>query len=234
MNLQFITSVSKGYWNSVGKHCISSWNLPGEVVVYIDQQEGDLTWLEEIPYRKRLLHVPELDIANDYDVKTKIRKFWGKTCAQLDAVKNRGENTRIIWLDADIEQIESSKLSEKLFNFTFKDGVAMMRSNTHNADRYETGLVIFNQQHDKLDLFMRQYESFWNTEEELSSLFRPYDAMVLGAIGERRGFYNLCQNTCENKDAMTHTKYRKVLKHWINKKNKSILKESKEKNVENN
>lgn len=225
MNFQFITSISEGYWNSVGKHCISTWNLPGEVIVYIDQKEGDLTWLDEVPYKKRLLHVPRLEIADVVDVNTKMRKFWGKSCAQLDAVKNREENTRVIWLDADIEQIQKGKVSEKLFNFTFDQAIATMRSNTHNADRYESGLVIFNQMHLKLDLFMRQYAAFWNDEEEMTQLFRPYDAMVLGELGERRGFYNLCQNTCENKDAMAHTKFRKIFKHWINKENKAKLKE---------
>jgi hypothetical protein len=227
MNLKFITSVSQNYWNGVGKHCISTWNLPGEVVVYVDQQEGFVDWFDEIPFKKKLLHVPSLEVSEDYEMKTKVRKFWGKSCAQFDAVRTRGDNTRVIWLDADMEQLTKGQLDKKLFNFTFRDAVAMMRSNTHTQDKYESGLVIFNQQHEKLNLFIKQYEGLWQDKDELSSLYRPYDAMVLGAVAEKRGFYNLCQNITENKNALLHTNFRKYFKHWINKENKSKLQKEK-------
>ena len=230
MNLQFITSVSRSYWESVGKYCINTWDLPGEVIIYIDQQEGDLDWIKEIPseYKKKLLHVPILDVAEYIDVKTKVRKFWGKSCAQIHAIRNRPLETRIIWLDADMEQIGSA--NKELFDFYFSPPVAMMKSNDQHEDCYESGLVIFNQLHEKLTLFANQYEKFWKSEEDLLGLFRPYDAMVLGALAEKRGFLNLVYENCENRDALPHTRYRDVFKHWINKENKAKLKELKNEN----
>lgn len=227
MNLQFITSVSKGYWESVGKHCIHTWNLPGEVIVYVDQQEGEIEWINEIPYKKKLLHVPTLDVADYLDVKTKVRKFWGKSCAQIHAIRNRPIDTRIVWLDADMEQTDS--ISSHLFDFDFRNPVALMKSHDTSPDCYETGLVIFNQQFEKLTLFANRYEKFWRSEEDLLGLFRPYDAMVLGNLAEQHklGYYNLCDTVCENIDALKNTRYSSVFKHWINKDNKKKFLEEK-------
>jgi hypothetical protein len=223
MNLQFITSVSKSYWESVGKYCIGTWDLPGEIVIYIDQPEGDVEWFNDIPHKKKLVYVPPLDVADYLDVKTKVRKFWGKSCAQIHAIRNRPLDTRVIWLDADMEQLKP--VSANMFDFSFKPPVAMMKSNTWSEDCYESGLVIFNQQHEKLTLFANQYEKFWKNEEDLLGLFRPYDAMVLGAMAEKRGFLNLCNQDCDNKDALEYTDYKGYFKHWINKENKAKLKE---------
>lgn len=223
MELKFITSLTKGYWNSVGKACMSTWQLPGEVYVYIDQKSGSLDWIDEIPYKKILLHVPPLEVAEYIDVKTKVRKFWGKSNAQFDAVRNREDDTRVVWLDADMEQ--KTKIPKDAFTFSFPQAVAMMRSSTKIADRFETGLVIFNQEHEKLNLFIKQYEAFWKNDEELLTLLRPYDAMVLGTLAEKRGFHNLCRSECDNINALKNTKFADYFRHWINKENKAKLKE---------
>jgi hypothetical protein len=223
MNLQFITSISKNYWNSTGKRCISTWDLPGEVVIYIDQQEGELEWLDEVPYKKKLLYVPPLNLDDYLSYKTKVRKFWGKSCAQIHAIRNRPLDTRIVWLDADVEQLQ--KVDEDLFTMNETFPLAMMKSHSKHADCYETGLVIFNDKYEKLTLFANQYERFWNNEEELFSLHRPYDAMVLGALAEKKGFENLVQKECENVNALENTKFKKIFKHHINKENKSKLNE---------
>lgn len=226
MNLQFITSITESYWNSTGRYCINTWDLPGEVILYIDQQEGDIDWIQSLPFRKRILNVPQLEIKN-YDIRKnkKVRKFWGKSYAQIQAIRNRPADTRIIWLDADIEQIDS--VDEELFNFEFHENVALMRSNTRSEDCFETGLVIFNQLSEKLSLFASRYEQFWNNDYDLLSLFRPYDALVLGEVSERIGYLNLVDNECDNIDALDNTIYREYFKHWINKDNKRILKELK-------
>jgi hypothetical protein len=223
MKLKFITSISKNYWNSTGKYCINSWNLPGDVTIYIDQKEGDLDWIKDVPFHKELLHVPAISVSNVGD-RTKVRKFWGKACAQIDAVRNRSVNERIIWLDADVEQI--NPIDESAFNFEFDQFVAMMNSND-NEDCWESGLVIFNQQHTKLNLYMSRYEKIWNDEEHLSSLWRPYDAQVLGNLAETNGYMNLCLNPCSNVDALKNTKFNDYFVHWINKTNKKILTEKK-------
>jgi hypothetical protein len=234
MNLQFVTSISQSYWNSVAKYCIGTWNLPGELIVYIDQPDGDIEWFSEIEHKKRLVHVPSLkfehSLKEDEDTeldgnsgtKTKVRKFWGKTCAQLHAVRNRPHDTRIVWLDADMEQ-QVPHISETLFDFQYHHCVSIMKSGDWVDDRWETGLVIFNQEHPKLDLFMNQYEKYWKDKEKLSKLWRPYDAQVLGKIAEMRGYHNLVTKPCENKDALEHTRFRHYFKHWINKDNKKLL-----------
>ena len=219
MKLHFITSISKSYWYGTAKRCISTWDLPGEVTIFIDQQYGDLDWISEVPFHKHLLSVPNLAVDN-FSSTTKVRKFWGKTCAQIVAVRNRDADERIIWVDADVEQL--TPISEELFNFDFDDPVAMMNSH-QSEDTWETGLVIFNQQNEKINQFMKKYEQNWNDEETLASMWRPYDAPVLGYTAEDRGFLNLCTDPCPNAEALEHTRYAGYLKHWINKDNKQKL-----------
>ena len=219
MNLHFITSISKEYWYSTAKHCISTWNLPGKVTVFIDQQYGDLDWINEIPFHKRLLSVPHLKV-DEFTNTAKVRKFWGKTCSQIVAVRNREENERVIWIDSDVEQLQ--EIPASLFNFSFSESVGVMNSGGTD-DCWETGLVIFNQENSKLNQFMKKYENYWNDEEVLSSLWKPYDALVLGYTAEIRGFFNLCNYPCANIDALEYTRYAGYLKHWINKDNKQLL-----------
>jgi hypothetical protein len=218
MNLHFITSISKEYWYSTAQYCVTTWKLPGKVTIYIDQTDGDLDWLKDVPFHKELLHVPTLKVS--VDDRAKVRKFWGKSCAQLHAVRNRDIDERIIWLDSDVEQI--SDASETLFNQTFQDQLAVMNSSDHE-DCWETGLVIFNQQNEKLNQAMKKYHNAWNDEDILSGLWRPYDAQVLGHVALERGFLNLCKKPCKNIDALANTIYNTTFKHWINKDNKQIL-----------
>ena len=223
MNLQFITSISANYWESVGKYCIKTWDLPGEIIIYIDQKEGNLDWLDQVPHKKRLLYVPSLTVSEHINNRTKVKKFWGKSCAQIHAIRNRPLDTRIIWLDADVEQVSSVK--PEIFEFYFDQAVAMMKSNDYSEDCYESGLVIFNESYKKLSLFATHYEKFWKTEEKLLSLFRPYDAMVLGELAQEKGFLNLVHTPCDNKDALENTRFSEYFKHWINKDNKKVLRE---------
>lgn len=218
MKLHFITSISKDYWYSTAQYCINTWNLPGKVTIYIDQMDGDLDWIKDVPFHKELLHVPPLKFT--VDDRAKVRKFWGKSCAQLHAVRNRDIDERIIWLDSDVEQV--GEAPESLFNNTFEDQLAVMNSQDHE-DCWETGLVIFNQQNDKLNQAMKKYSNAWNDEDILSSLWRPYDAQVLGHVALERGFLNLCNEPCKNIDALKNTIYNNTFKHWINKDNKQIL-----------
>lgn len=213
MNLHFITSVSPTYWETIGKRCIDSWQLPGQVTVYVDQQQGDLAWLHQVPHNKTLLAVPALSI-EPFASNAKVRKFWGKASAQLHAVKHRQPDERVIWLDADVEQLQP--VDAELFDFEFEDAVAALNSG-HINDSWETGLVIFNQQCGKLDQFMRHYERSWNSEDVLPKLWKPYDAHVLGHTAIERGYFNLCTEPCANKTAIEHSRYSAYFKHWISK-----------------
>jgi hypothetical protein len=219
MQLHFITSISKEYWYSTAKKCINTWNLPGKITIFVDQQFGDLDWLQEVPYHKHLLSVPTLKV-DEFTDTAKVRKFWGKTCSQIIAVKNREEDERVIWIDSDIEQLES--VSNSLFDFDFTEPVAALNSQ-HPEDSWETGLIIFNQQNGKLNQFIKVYEKSWNDEEILSSVWKPYDAPVFGYVAEMRGFYNLCNSPCVNATALENSRYHPYLKHHINKRNKETL-----------
>jgi hypothetical protein len=222
MNLHFITSISKNYWNETGKYCISTWTgLPGKITVYVDQKDGDLDWLKEIPFHKELLFVPPLEVSAGE--RAKVRKFWGKSMAQITALRNRGKDERIIWIDADVEKTASS-VPEHLFAFEFTEPLAMMNSQDQE-DCWESGIVVFNQKAEKFDLTVRKYEKAWLDEDTLLSLWRPYDAQVLGHIATERGFLNLCQRECPNAEALQNSPYAPYFKHWINKDNKKKLAE---------
>lgn len=224
MQLHFITSVSKNYWNETGKYCISTWtNLPGKVTVYVDQKEGDLDWIKEIPFHKELLFVPTLQA--NVGERAKVRKFWGKSMAQITALRNRGKDERIVWIDADVE-VTAPSVPDQLFSFGFTEPIAMLNSGDQE-DCWESGIVIFNQSAEKFDLTVRKYERAWLDEDTLLSLWKPYDAQVLGHVATERGYLNLCQQKCPNADALIHSHMGKYFKHWINKENKKILSEKK-------
>lgn len=223
MKLHFVTSISKNYWNSTAKYCIPTWNLPGDVTVFVDQSGGDLDWVAEVPFHKELLHVPVLTTRSAE--RSKVRKFWGKASAQIEAIRNRGVDERIIWIDADVEQ--TGVITADMFDFEFSEPLAMMYSGD-NEDCWETGVVIFNQRFGKINIVIRQYERIWNDEDELMALFRPYDAQVLGNVAESRTYLNLCNSPCKNIDALKNTRFNGLLTHWINKDNKKKLQELKD------
>jgi hypothetical protein len=224
MNLHFITSISKEYWYDTARFCIPTWDLPGKITIYVEQREGNIEWLKELPFEYELLYAPDL-VLDDLLDKTKISKFWGKSCAQIKAVRNREENERVIWIDADVEQI--APVDKNLFDFTFSEPLGMLNSG-HPEDTWETGIVIFNQQYSKLSHVVKKYEQAWHDEEILYSLWKPYDACVLGYIAENREFYNLCTAKCKNVDALENSIFSPYFKHWINKTNKMLLKEKNE------
>jgi len=222
MNLHFITSVSKNYWYDTAQYCVRTWNsFPGPITVYVDQKDGDLDWLKDIPFHKELLYVPNLD-ARVAD-RAKVRKFWGKACAQITALRNRGMDERIIWIDADVENT-LSPMPHQIFNFEFVEPVAVMNSGDRE-DCWESGIVIFNQKAEKFDRFVRAYEKAWLDEDTLLGLWRPYDAQVLGHVCTERSYRNLCHRDCSNIDALSNTHFASYFKHWINKDNKKLLSE---------
>ena len=220
MNLHFITSISQEYWQLVAKHCIPTWNLPGRVTVYVEQTQGDIKWVSEIPFNVEIITVPELK--SPHKDRKKVLKFWGKSWTQIHAVKNRELDERVVWIDADVEQIKN--IDADNFTMGLKEPFAIMNSGD-NEDCWESGLVIFNQQCDKLGRAIKRYEASWLDEETLDSLWRPYDAQVLGYIAGTTGYHNLCLNQCKNENAFANSRYAEYFKHWINKENKELLRE---------
>lgn len=221
MNLHFITSISKDYWFNTAKKCISTWDLPGKVTIFVEQRSGDIEWMKELPFNYELIYAPDLKLG-ELTSRSKVSKFWGKSCAQIHAVRERGTDERVIWLDADIEQ--TSPVPKDLFDFEFEEPLAMLNSGDHE-DCWETGIVIFNQRFEKLNLVIKKYEQAWNTEDILNSLWKPYDAQVLGYVAEERGYKNLCNQLCSNVDALKNSDLAPFFTHWINKENKARLNE---------
>jgi hypothetical protein len=224
MNLHFVTSISKDYWDNTAKYCIPTWDLPGKVTIFIEQRHGDLEWLKDLPFKYQLMYAPDLELDELMD-RAKVLKFWGKSCAQIYAVREREPNERIVWIDADVEQV--SPVPEQAFTFNFKEPLAMLNSRD-DEDCWETGVVVFNQQYEKLSLVMKKYEQAWHDSEILNSLWKPYDAQVLGYIANDRGFKNLCNAPCKNIDALKNSHLGTYFTHWINKDNKSLLKRAHE------
>jgi hypothetical protein len=187
--------------------------------VYVEQQSGPIEWIKDIPATVELLHVPTL-LVDEFSDRRKVLKFWGKTSAQISAVRNRSNNERVIWVDSDVEQV--ADVDSSLFSLDFEDPVAIMNSED-GEDCWETGIVIFNQQNGKLGQLMKKYEQAWRDEETLASLWKPYDAQVLGHVALDRGYYNLCNVPGPNINALSNSIFGPYFKHWINKENKDQL-----------
>lgn len=220
MNLHFITSISKEYWYATGQYCISTWDLPGKVTVYVEQTSGDIGWIRDIPFEVSLLPVPANPALAGVYNKKKVLKFWGKSYAQILAHRNRANDERVIWIDADVEQLKPIKKDK--FDFAFDNPVAILHSGDAD-DCWETGLVLFNNAYPKIGQFVNRYEELWNDLELLNSLWKPYDALVLGYLANEKGFHNLCNKKCKNVDALKNSMYNPYFKHWINKTNKETL-----------
>lgn len=219
MNLHFITSVSREYWELVGQYCIPTWDLPGRVTVYVEQTDGDIKWVKDIPFNTEILTVPDLPLDPKFPTR-KFLKFWGKAWAQIYTIKHRANNERVIWLDADIEQVAPA--TERMFAFKLKTAVAMMNSGD-GQDCWESGIVVFNEDQNKLGKFAHIYHSRWKDQDFLETLWRPYDAQVLGSVAESSGYTNLCKESCPNALAVKTTIYADTFHHWINKENKELL-----------
>jgi len=99
----------------------------------------------------------------------------------------------------------------------------LLNSGDHE-DCWETGIVIFNQNCDKLGRFIKRYHDSWNNEETMESLWRPYDAQVIGYAAEKN-FHNLCKSSCTNADAIKNSQFGQYFTHWINKENKDLLRD---------
>ena len=230
MNLHFITSISNEYWDLTAKYCIPTWNLPGRVTVYVEQTSGDMKWTNEIPFNAELITVPRLkwEAGNE---RRKILKFWGKSYTQIHAVQTRGIDERVVWIDADIEQILDDTVPTDIFESGFKEAVALLNSGDHE-DCWESGVVIFNQKCDKLGRFIKRYHDTWNDADTMESLWRPYDAQVIGHAADK-SFHNLCDAECVNADAMKNSRLGYYFTHWINKENKDRLRQLKNDNSNN-
>jgi hypothetical protein len=225
MNLHFITSISKEYWYATGQYCISTWDLPGKVTVYVEQTAGDIGWIRDIPFDVSLLPVPRNEALSGIHGRRKVMKFWGKSYAQILAHRTRANDERIVWIDADVEQLKP--ITKSKFDFKFDNPVAIMHSDDVD-DCWETGLVLFNNNYPKIGQFINRYEEAWNDIDLLNSLWKPYDALVLGHVAAEKGFYNLCNNKCKNVDALKNSMYNPYFKHWINKTNKEQLSKNNE------
>lgn len=219
MNLHFITSVSREYWDNIAQYCVPTWRLPGRVTVYVEQTEGNIQWVNNIPFNAEILSVPALPLESKFMTK-KFLKFWGKAWAQIYSVKHRQNNERVIWLDADVEQI--GEATAEMFSFKLKTAVAMMNSQD-GQDCWESGIVVFNQDQNKLGKFMRVYQKRWEDQDFLETLWRPYDAQILGNVAEAFEYVNLCREPGPNALALKTTMYADVFYHWINKENKEML-----------
>lgn len=220
MKLHFITSLSQEYWFDVAQYCVPTWDLPGKVTVYFEQDSGSIEWTKKVPYEMVLQTPPVLSsgLVND---RRKVVKFWGKSFAQITAIKNRQDNERIIWIDSDIEQL--AEFDQKYFTFDFDQAVAVMNSSDGN-DCWESGIVLFNQQNDKLGKVVKDYENLWLDPGLENQVWKPYDAQVLGKVVEDN-YLNLCNHSGSNKDALANSLYGPWFKHWINKENKELLRQ---------
>lgn len=219
MNLHFITSISREYWVDVGQYCIPTWKLPGKVTVYFEQDSGSIEWTKQVPY-EMVLQTPALLSSTLVNDRRKVIKFWGKSTAQIHAVKNRSDDERIIWIDSDVEQ--TADVDPKYFAFDFDQAVAIMNSGD-GQDCWESGIVLFNQQNEKLGKVVKDYENLWLDPDLESCVWKPYDAQVLGQVIEDN-YLNLCNHNGPNRDALKNSLYGPWFKHWINKENKELLK----------
>jgi len=171
-----------------------------------------------------VLQTPQPLVSALVNDRRKVIKFWSKSTAQIHAVKNRSDNERIIWIDADVEQ--TARVEAKYFAFDFDQAVAVMNSGD-GKDCWETGIVLFNQQNDKLGKVIKDYENLWLDSDLENKVWKAYDAQVLGAAIEDN-YLNLCNRDGANKDALKNSLYGPWFKHWINKENKELLKKQHE------
>ena len=106
-SIKVITSQHKPYYDSIGKHCITSflefWPKEIKLELYAEEFDPDITDDRLVVNRMNSV----LDTWQQYidlreaTKKTKMAKFWLKSFVKIHAMENTSEDI-LIWLDSDV------------------------------------------------------------------------------------------------------------------------------------
>jgi len=224
-DITWISSISSSKINSYSA-CIETWHLlKGRKILFL---EGDSNY-----------KFPDVDIVNFEKILDrnncnwikkkrpfKAYRFWFKGYSIYYAVKNK-ISKYVCWIDADVKALTEVSINLDLKNYPF--AAMEFENGKHGGTRgIESGLIVFDTSHPKIDQLIKDYINFWE-DETIFDLVRPYDACVLDEIGEKYNFLNLCPVTAKKElmgeDSFKYTDFKNKLYHYIGKSNKKIISE---------
>ena len=232
MKISVITSFDKKYYDSIGKHCISSWiNFwPTDIKLTCYVEEFSL------PENKNIIQIPFNKLAeeyfqlqNDSELRYRVKIFAKKAYSIIHAFENI-EADRIIWLDADIitKDFISLKTIEDLCE---QDTLATLMGVWHGRDKKskgvkdfyscETGFFIVNKSHVGFNDFSKRYKEYYD-KRITDGLRRFYDGEVFGAVvpelKEKYKFRDLSAELVKQYNSpLRHTEIGKYLHHYKSK-----------------
>lgn len=174
MKATFFTTLTEAYWHEIGRYCLPSWKVLGNVVVFLDKREGgDLDkflattdWKVHqisdcaIKFHKELpAHIREKShpVGGGYNHRFDIGKFSWPAFVFAQALRElRGP---LIWLDADVVV---RTFNDDFFQTVFPgDSEATYLGRTHHppdCPYTETGLLGFRMDHKKAKILADEIE----------------------------------------------------------------------------
>jgi hypothetical protein len=160
----------------------------------------------------------------DTKKKTKMAKFWLKSFVVIDAIKNTKEDI-LIWLDSDVithKEISKDFLYSLLPEDTLLCDIPALGSLKDKES--ETGFCMLNMKHPMIRRFLKEYESYYNTKDALSTLPRDIDSSVWWAarqkLVERGTKVNGLDSTINSHVPFMGTCLKEYMRHWVTKANK--------------
>jgi len=154
----------------------------------------------------------------------KANRFWFKAQTIYHAI-NEKPSRYVCWIDADVQALDNCVIDTNLEGYLFS-AMQFLNSGFGAKIGIESGLMVFDTEHELIDKFSNEFISYWETGK-VFELIRPYDALVMDEMASKYGFKNMTfDNSIKayaGEDSFKYTQYKGKLFHYIGKHNKAKI-----------
>ena len=182
MKIKWSGLADKNYYDHIARYCLPSWKkLPGEKYIIHDCNLIGHEFLKVIPwYSVNNANAPFLKLRKE---RKKVTNFWRKMQSQVWAVRNISDCDVLVLLDTDIEVLDFNK---KKFSNLVKDFLNtdyIWATGTSQRRGHDSGFIIFNMSHPRLNELIDHYENIWDSGE-IYNLEKSYDGHAVESMFE--------------------------------------------------
>jgi len=230
-SIKVITSPHKPYYDSIGKHCITSflefWPKEIKLELYAEEFDPNITDERLVVNRMNSVLNTWQQYINLREVtkKTKMAKFWLKSFVKIHAMENTSEDI-LIWLDSDVithKNISVDYLESLLPEDHLLCDIPSLGKLKNKES--ETGFCMINTKHKDFSLFLSNYKKFYETKEGTSALPRDIDSSVWWAARQQvvstGTKVNGLSSTINSHVPFMGTCLKDYMRHWVTKSNKA-------------
>jgi hypothetical protein len=220
-DITWISSTSKDRFDAYYKYSIQTWDkLPGKKILFVSESLSK--------------NIEDIEILNFWNIvnpnqqwlsksrPNKAHRFWFKGYTIYYALQKKFSKY-VIWIDADvfvnknvpIDLITTNNFALSIMDFESNIGTKLV----------ETGLQIFNTEHNEINAYAKDYINYWNSEQ-IFNLPKPYDNYVTTDLVKNFKYNSLCTKGKIKKfgeNSFLYTNFKGYLNHFIGKGNKKKL-----------